>query len=205
MTRQSATREKILLFIRRFRETHGYSPTVREVAQNCAISSPSVVQHHLNALEREGAITRGKEKFRAIRVEEDAVTVPLLGRIAAGHPLPVPTTETLSTAERIGVPPEITRGRRGVYALRVQGNSMVDAMIGDGDIVVMERTCEIKNGDVVAAWLKKEQEVTLKKIYFEKNREVRLQPCNPYMVPLYQPAENIEIQGKVIGVIRVHA
>lgn len=205
MTRQSATREKILLFIRRFRETHGYSPTVREVAQSCAISSPSVVQHHLNALEREGAITRGKEKFRAIRIEEDAVTVPLLGRIAAGHPLPVPTTETLSTAERIGVPPEIARGRRQVYALRVQGNSMVDAMIGDGDIVVMEQTSEIKNGDVVAAWLKKEQEVTLKKIYFGKNREVRLQPCNPYMVPLYQPAENIEIQGRVIGVIRIHA
>jgi repressor LexA len=204
MTRQSATRDKILQFIRRFRETHGYSPTIREVARNCSISSPSVVQHHLKALEREGAITRGKEKFRAIRVEEDVATVPLLGRIAAGHPLPVPTTETLSTAERIGVPPEIARGGRRVYALRVQGNSMVDAMIGDGDIVVMEQTGEIKNGDVVAAWLRKEQEVTLKKVYFEKNRKVRLQPCNPYMVPLYQPAENVEIQGKVIGVIRIH-
>jgi repressor LexA len=159
-------------------------------------------------LEREGLITRGKEKFRTIGVIEDdndQPSLPLLGRIAAGHPIPVPTTETVSTAERIRVPPEIARGSKHLYALVVQGNSMVDAMIGDGDIVVMEQAPEIRNGDVIAAWLKKEQEVTLKKIYFEKEGEIRLQPCNPYMMPIYQAAENIEIQGRVIGVIRVHS
>ena len=95
----------------------------------------------------------------------------------------------------------MTRGRRGVYALQVRGNSMVDAMIADGDIVILEQACDIKNGDVAAVWLKNEQEVTLKKVYFEGG-QVRLQPCNPFMMPFYHPAVNVEVQGKLIGVIR---
>ncbi len=79
---------------------------------------------------------------------------------------------------------------------------MVDAMIADGDIVVMEHACEVKNGDVVAVWIKTQQETTLKKIYFENGGKVRLQPCNPYMVPLYYPAGDIEIQGRIVGVVR---
>jgi repressor LexA len=95
------------------------------------------------------------------------------------------------------------KGKKRVYALRVRGNSMVDAMIADGDIVLMDPVKKVNNGDVVAAWLKSEQEITLKKIHFEGG-QVRLQPCNPYMMPIYHKADNVEIQGRVIAVIRIH-
>lgn len=199
------TRDEILAFVRSFKQREGYSPTVREIASHCAVKSPSVVQYHLNCLEREGRISRGREKFRAISVvtEPETDAVPLLGRIAAGHPVPVPDAESLGSAERVAIPLEITKGKRNVFALEVKGNSMVDAMIGDGDIVVMEQVYEVSSGDVVAVWLKNEQEVTLKKIYFE-NEQVRLQPCNPYMMPIYHKADNVEVQGKVIAVIRIN-
>jgi repressor LexA len=101
----------------------------------------------------------------------------------------------------VEVPGEIMRGKKEVYALQVRGNSMVDAMIGDGDTVIMEKADDIKNGDVVACWLEKEQEVTLKKIYFEDER-LRLQPCNPYMLPMYHEKENVQVQGRLVAVLR---
>jgi repressor LexA len=206
MARRSQTREAIFRFIRSFRETHGYSPSVREIAQHCAITSTSVVQHHLQHLEREGLITRTKERFRTIGIPGDTAglaQVPLLGTIAAGHPIWVPAADRWSAeAQRmIPVPEEITGGRRAAFALQVRGNSMVDAMIADGDVVILEQATEIADGDVAACWLKTEQEVTLKKVFFE-NGTVRLQPCNPYMLPLYHDADNVEIQGRVIAVIR---
>jgi repressor LexA len=165
----------------------------------------SVVQYHIEQLEHAGLITRDKGKSRSISPvleAESAQGVPLLGVIAAGQPIGIPDAETLDkAADRIEISPHITAGKSNVYALQVRGNSMVDAMIGDGDIVIMHHNYDIKNGDVVAAWLKNEQEITLKKIYFEGDR-VRLQPCNPYMMPIYQPATNVEVQGKVIGVMR---
>jgi repressor LexA len=206
MTGAGITRKTILNFIRDFKEREGYAPTVREIAANCSIKSPSVVQYHLNSLERQGMISRGKEKFRSISVVQEAeegTLLPLLGSIAAGLPIPVPTTETIDSAARIAVPPDITRDRKNLYALRVTGNSMVDAMIADGDIVVMEQVYEVRNGDVVAVWLKNEQEVTLKKIYYEHGA-VRLQPCNPHMTPIYQGVENVEVQGRVVAVIRIN-
>ena len=204
----SQTRERILSFISDFRETKGYAPTVREIAQGCGVTSPSVVHYHLNRLELAGLITKEKEKFRSISITDERkhpTQVPVLGIIAAGHPIWVPSADTWSTmaARLIEVPQEITKGRKNLYALEVRGNSMVDAMIADGDIVVMEQTSNIKNGDVAACWLKNEQEVTLKKVYCEDDR-VRLQPCNPYMMPLYYDGTNVEIQGKVVAVIRIH-
>jgi repressor LexA len=213
----SETREKILRFIRLFREKKGYAPTVREIAEGCKISSPSVVQYHLGFLEQEGRISRSREKFRSINLtqpeeqpqsqeglNEKQVDVPVLGVIAAGHPVWVPPADTWETAsERIAVSAPLIRGKRNIFALRVRGNSMIDAMIADGDIVLMEPVKKVNNGDVVAAWLKSEQEITLKKIHFE-GRRIRLQPCNPYMMPIYQKAENVEIQGRVIAVIRSH-
>ncbi len=206
MTKQHHTRENILDFIRRFRQINGFSPTLREIAQNCEITSVSVVQYHLKRLEKAGLITRSKEKFRSLGITGErtkAETVPLLGTISAGHPVWVPSVDKWSTeAHRmIEAPREITRGRQDAYALQVKGNSMVDAMIADGDIVIMEQAVDIQNGDVVACWLKNEQEVTLKKIFFEDNR-IRLQPCNPYMLPFYHDVENILVQGRVIGVLR---
>ena len=207
----SETRAKVLQFIRRFREKKGYAPTVREIAEGCKISSPSVVQYHLDSLEQEGLISRAREKFRSINLakeknaEEGQTEIPLLGVIAAGHPVWVPPADTWDTAgEHIAVSAQMVQGKKNIYALRVRGNSMVDAMIADGDIVIMEPAKRVSNGDVVAAWLKNEQEITLKKIHFEGG-QVRLQPCNPYMMPIYHKADNVEVQGKVIAVIRVHA
>jgi repressor LexA len=208
MPRSSAARENILAFIRVFRGKNGYSPTVREIGQNCGIRSSSNVQYHLDQLEKEGLVTRGKEKFRSLNIigeERESVTVPLLGTIAAGQPIWVPSMDRWNAeAERmVELPREIVRGRKNVYALQVKGNSMVDAMIADLDTVIMEQAEDIRNGDVVACWLEKEQEVTLKKIFFE-NGKVRLQPCNPYMPPLYYDAENVKVQGRVIAVLRMN-
>ncbi len=208
MPRTSTSRERILSFIKVFRQGNGYSPTVREIGLNCGIKSSSVVQYHLNLLEKAGLVTRGKEKFRSLGVvgeAVDATAVPLLGTIAAGQPIWVPSIDKWNVeAERmVEVPREIIRGRKNVYALQVRGNSMVDAMIADLDTVVMEPADDIRNGDVVACWLEKEQEVTLKKIYFEDGK-VRLQPCNPYMTPLYYDADNVRVQGRVIAVLRVN-
>jgi repressor LexA len=202
------TREKILRFITAFKQKKGYAPTVKEIAESCNITSVSVVHYHIEQLEQAGLITRDKGKSRSIspvQEEEAPGGIPLLGVIAAGHPIGIPDTEAFDkAADRIEVPLHITAGKADVYALQVRGHSMVDAMIADGDVVIMRHTYDIKNGDVVAAWLKNEQEITLKKIYFEGD-QVRLQPCNPYMMPIYQPAANVEVQGKVIGVMRAMA
>jgi repressor LexA len=208
MPRTTNTRETILDFIKTFRLRKGYSPSVREVADECGIKSPSVVQYHLNHLEPAGLIRKSKDTSRSIEIvgeTKEVALVPLLGVIAAGQPIWVPSADKWSAeAERmIEVPGEIMRGKKEVYALQVRGNSMVDAMIGDGDTVIMERADDIKNGDVVACWLEKEQEVTLKKIYFE-DEKLRLQPCNPYMLPMYHEKENVQVQGRLVAVLRTN-
>ncbi len=205
MSSKSVTRENILAFIKSYKEENGYAPTLREIAKACAIKSPSVVQFHLDRLELAGAIVRGRDKSRGIALKPEIreyERVPILGTIAAGHPVSVPDADTRSTAEEwIEVPLSITRGKKDVYCLHVRGNSMVDALIADGDIVVMQGAHDLRSGEVAACWLKEQQEVTLKKIYFE-GETVRLQPCNPYMTPLYEKAENIEVQGRLVGVMR---
>jgi len=208
MPRTTQTREIILEYIKAFRQNNGYSPSVREVAQHCGIKSPSVVQYHLNHLEQAGLITKGKDKSRSLGVvgeTEEIAMVPLLGIIAAGQPIWVPSIDRWSVeAQRmLGVPREVTRGKTDLFALQVRGNSMVDAMIADGDIVIMEQAGDVKNGDVVACWLENEQEVTLKKIFFE-DEKVRLQPCNPYMLPMYHSRENVQVQGRVAAVLRIN-
>ncbi len=201
----SKTRERILNFIRHFFNERGYAPTVRDIVKGCSLSSTAVVQHHLNVLDREGRIRRDPEVFRSIQLTDrkNTVSVPLLGTIAAGEPIPVPTAETLTSQalESLELSEELTQGKKGVYALKVKGLSMMDALIDDGDIVIMESVSAAENGDMVAVWLKAEQEVTLKRIYLEPDR-VCLRPANTLMEPVYQSAENVEIQGRVIGVVR---
>jgi len=166
-----------------------------------------VVQHHLNILEREGYIHRDPKVFRSIRLveKEQPVTrqLPLLGTIAAGEPLPVPTSDTWATVPEgtVQLTEELIRGREGIYALRVKGSSMIDALIDDGDIVLMQQASAVDDGEMAAVWLKRQQEVTLKKIYHDGNR-VRLQPANRQMEPIYQDLDNVEIQGRVVGIIR---
>ena len=201
----SNTREKVYAFIRSFIRRRGYAPTVRDILKGCGLSSTAVVQHHLNVLEREGRIQRDPEVFRSIQLTDKLdklESVPLLGTIAAGEPIPVPTAETWSSGalEMLQVPEEISNGRQ-LYALRVKGRSMIDALIDDGDTVLMEPVTTAANGEMVAVWLRDQQEVTLKRFYVE-GHQVCLRPANHLMEPIYQPPENVEIQGRVAGVLR---
>jgi repressor LexA len=203
--RLSRRQQKILDFVESFWRSRGYPPSVRDIVTGCSLSSTSVADYNLKVLERKGRINRRHGVSRGIELPSGARTeVPLLGTIAAGLPIPVPDDETWDitrSAERIQVPPEMLRGREQVYALRVKGLSMIDALIGDGDIVLMEYTNAVDNGDLAAVWLKNEKEATLKKFYAEKNR-IRLQPANHAMRPIYTQPGNAEIQGRVLGVIR---
>jgi repressor LexA len=207
MVRTSDTRQRILNFIRKFSDERVYSPTVRDIARGCNISTPSVVQYHLNMLEQEGHIRRDPKVFRSIQLvgrrREGLSRVPLLGTIAAGKPIPVPTPDTWTTVpeEALQLTEELTQGKKDVYALNVKGNSMIDAFVDDGDVVLIQQTAKVEEGEMAAVWLKLEQEVTLKKVYHEGGR-IRLQPANREMKPMYYKADNVEIQGKVIGVLR---
>ena len=206
----SAKRQHIIDFIHRFLLERGYPPTVRDILSGCGISSTSVVDYHLKALEKDGYIRRHPEVSRGIELLGRSLTsfsqvqVPVIGQIVAGEPVPVPTPDTwdvTANAETLDIPADLTRGRGGIYALRVKGWSMVDALINDGDIVLMQYVNVVENGEMAAVWLKAEKEATLKKVYVEPNR-VRLQPANSQMQPIYAEPDNIEIQGKVIAVIR---
>jgi repressor LexA len=207
MPRVSDTRSRILSFIRRFLDRRGYAPTVRDIARGCNISTPSVVQYHLNMLEEQGFIRRDPEVFRSIQLVErkrQAVSsVPLLGTIAAGSPIPVPAPDSWTTTpeETLQLTGELTQDKKDIYALRVKGTSLVDAFVDDGDIVIIQQTSTVADGELAAVWLKTRQEVTLKKIYREKGR-IRLQPANKTMQPMYFAPEEVEIQGKVIAVLR---
>jgi len=200
----NTTRENILQFIHGFIDERGYSPTVRDILKGCEISSTAVVQYHLDVLEKEGRIHRDPEIFRSIRLyqKKSTVIVPILGTIAAGTPIPVPNSDnwTTPTNETIELPQDMI-GSKQVFALRVKGQSMIDALIDDGDIVLMETADSAENGEMVAVWLKDREEVTLKKIYVESDR-VLLKPANQSLKPMQQNPDNVEIQGKVIGVIR---
>jgi len=184
----STKQQRIIDFTHRFLVDRGYPPTVRDILGGCGISSTSVVDYHLRKLEKEGS----------------RVQVPVIGQIAAGEPIPVPAPDTwdvTAAAETLEVPVDLTQGRGGVYALKVKGLSMVDALINDGDIVLMQYVNVVENGEMAAVWLKAEKETTLKKVYVESGR-VRLQPANSQMQPIYAEPDNVEIQGKVIAVIR---
>jgi repressor LexA len=205
----SERQQRIIDFIRRFRDENHYPPTVRDIVNGCRVSSTSVVDYNLRLLEKRNIIRRHAGISRGIElldeIESNAMPkVPLVGLIAAGAPIPVPSADawdTVSSAETVEVPEDLTRNRTGVYALQVKGTSMIDALINDGDIVVLQYTNSVENGETAAVWLKAEKEATLKKFYREKNR-VRLEPANITMKPIYAAADNVEVQGRVIGVIR---
>jgi len=206
----SPKQQKIVKFIHSFYEDRGYPPTIRDIARSCGLSSTSVVSYNLNILEREGYLRRHSEVARGIELvarsgaSRERTVVPIIGQIAAGEPIPVPTADTWdtsATSDTLEVTNDLTRGRSGIYALRVKGWSMVDALVNDGDIVLMQHVNSVDNGEVAAVWLKAEREVTLKRVYAENTR-IRLQPANKHMQPIYVAPDNIEIQGRVIAVIR---
>ena len=206
----SERQERILRFMTEFIDEHDYPPSIRDIQVGCGISSTSVVDYNLKALERLGHIRRGREVSRAIEITSPGggrrprtIPVPIIGTIAAGQPIPVPTSDTWEQVDYDNVfdaTEDMTRGRENVFALRVRGASMIDALVNDGDIVILEQTAAIDDGDMVAAWLKRENEATLKKFYRE-GAKVRLQPANSTMQPIYTDADNVEVQGKVLFTI----
>ena len=212
MTLTLSERQQAMLdFIRKFSAASKYPPTIREIGKAVNISSTSVVNYNLNILERKGLIERDRDVSRGLKLvgeaaateSKDTMRVPVLGRIAAGKPIPVPGSDfAILGDEEIAITRELLPAdTKNVYALQVRGDSMVDAMIGDGDIVVMQHQQQANNGDLVAVWLKDKEATTLKRFYLEKGR-VRLQPANPTMDPTYVDAKNVEVQGKVVLVIR---
>jgi repressor LexA len=203
--------QAILDFIRDFSGRTKYPPTIREIGKSVGISSTSVVNYNLNVLEKQGHIARDKTISRGIKLVTDeaeaapieTIRIPVLGRIAAGEPMPVPNSDfALLGDEMIELTRELLPlDDKGLFALQVRGDSMVDAMIGDGDIVVMQQRQKADNGELVAVWLKDREETTLKRFYLEKGR-VRLQPANPTMSPIFADPKNVEVQGRVVLVIR---
>jgi repressor LexA len=217
MTRHDAERRhNILEYIGRTVEERGYPPSVREIAEAVGLASTSAVHHHLIALEREGLLERGTHSSRALRVtaraglsagartpgkvtpfrmpvEREVLPLPVLGEIAAGQPIEAYE----DAAETLDVPRSL-QAREGSYVLRVRGKSMIDALIDDGDYVIVQPQATARDGDIVVALLE-DNGVTLKRFFREKDR-IRLQPANAEMEPIY--ASEVQVQGKVIGVIR---
>jgi len=211
MKKLSDKQRHIISYIDHFLTDKGYPPSIRDIQAGCKISSTSVVDYNLNILESRGYLQRHADVSRGIKLlnkeqptAEMLVAVPVIGLIAAGEPIPVPAPDTwdiTAVSETMTIPRELTRNKEGIYALRVKGMSMVDALINDGDIVLMQHVNAVENSEMAAVWLKEEKEATLKKVYVESGR-IRLQPANEQMRPLYAAPENVEIQGKVIAVIR---
>lgn len=207
----SERQHKMLDFIRKFSLENGYPPSIREIGKAVEISSTSVVNYNLNRLEEQGYLDRDQNVSRGIRLAEnlvgqvsDLVRIPLVGRIFASEPVPLPSTDSpiFSADEAIEITQDLLSTSEGLFALEVKGDSMVDAMVNDGDIVVMQRAPEWHNGDMVAVWLKDKEETTLKHIYRDGPR-VRLQPANPTMQPIIiDNPETLEVQGKVMLVVR---
>ena len=222
MTRHDVERrQRIVDFIARTVTERGYPPSVREIADAVGLASTSAVHHHLIALERDGLLERGGKHSRALRltrgrcrcrasrppnggepakvtpfrmpVERETLTLPVMGEIAAGQPI-----EAYEDARETLAVPASMDAREDSYVLRVRGKSMIDALIDDGDFVIVQPQATARDGDIVVALLE-DNGVTLKRFFREEDR-IRLQPANAEMEPIY--ATEVQIQGKVVGVIR---
>jgi repressor LexA len=213
-TKLSKRQQKILQFMEKYVEEHGFPPTIREIGTDTNINSTSVVNYNLNKLvqagylERSGRVSRGIRLVgdipeqggkKKVKIAQMPLAIPLVGQIVAGEPVPA--------FEANGDAIEVTPSMLGntdpneVFALRVKGDSMIDAMIADGDIVLLRRATTANNGDMVAVWLDERGETTLKRFFMETDR-VRLQPENPTMTPIYVNPAHCHVQGKVVSVIR---
>ena len=204
----TARQQEIWQFLAEYVDSHGYPPTVREIGDAVGLASPSTVHAHLANLERAGLLRRDPTKPRAIElvgrqrseptpVRETIPVLPLVGRIAAGGPL----LAEEEIEERIAVPEML--GRNADFLLRVQGESMIEAGILDGDIVVVRRQDDAREGDVVVALVGEDEaadEATVKTFHREQGGRIRLQPENSALEPLYP--EHVQILGKVTGVFR---
>jgi len=198
--------KQVLDFLVGFQDKHGYAPSFEEMARALKLTSLATVHKHISTLERKGFIRRGYNQSRSIEVmqlpkpvreqviERHATELPLLGRIAAGRPLEaVEEKETFSLGE-------FARGGNR-FVLQVKGNSMVDDHIMDGDFIVVEQTQVANAGEIVVA-LVGGDDATLKRFYRESSGKIRLQPANSEMQPIIVAAQDVKIQGRVVGVLR---
>lgn len=188
---------EILHYAREYRHENGYSPSMVEIAKHFDISVPTVHQH-IYSLQRKNLLTVEKGKKRSIlalqNYKSPAVEIPLMGIISAGGPI-----EAIRDPEPIEVPRSMLSAGADYYALKVSGLSMIEEGISDGDIVVVRDQPTVDDGEKAVAYMPNRNEVTLKKIYREKNR-IKLVPANNTMEPFYET--NVVIQGKVVGVLR---
>ena len=207
----SARQENILQFIKEFMEERHYPPTVRDIQTGCNVSSTSVVDYNLHKLQNMGYLKREPEVSRGIELigeglkgtKRDIQSIPVMGSIAAGEPLHVPDAPAFAeeSYDTIDLPSSLIGERDNIFALRVKGTSMVDALVADGDLVIMAPATEASDGEMVAAWLNGNEETTLKRFYIEGDM-VRLQPVNSTIQPIMVPAKDVSVRGKVVGVIR---
>ena len=218
--------ERILAYMETYQKQYGFPPAIREICEETQISSTSVVNYYLDQLEKWGYIKREKNISRGITILKNALGVlldgkvrpmvnaveelfriPVIGRIVAGLPVPVPASdlnyfdpESAISIARSLLPPR--EKLEDLFALEVQGDSMIDAMVNDGDLVIMKRAQEARNGEMVAVWLLDRDETTLKYFYREGSK-VRLQPANKTMLPIIiDDPRVVQIQGKVLMVVR---
>ena len=206
MKKLADPQQVILDYMISFTEEHAYPPSVREICAAVGLKSTATVHTHLRNLEKRGLITRDPSKQRAVFINTDLLpeketkpyAVPLVGRVAAG--LPMLAAENIEDA--FPLPDVLMHGKEPeeVYMLRVDGESMRDAGIRDGDILVVNHNCSCTNGDIVVARVQGES-ATVKRFFREKDR-VRLQPENELFEPIYVPFDEVEISGKVIGLLR---
>ena len=203
MEKLTKRQEDALKFIKTYIVSHGYPPTVREIAEALGVNSPATIQAHLDCLANKGYIKKGNGKNRTIELmvdnefikkNEEVVEVPLLGKITAGNPI-----EAIENPdEYFSLPAYLIPKSKEVFTLNVSGDSMINAGILDGDIVIVERRNTARNGEIVVA-MTEENEVTLKTFYKEKDH-IRLQPENDTMEPFI--FDNVIVLGKAIGLYR---
>lgn len=209
--------EQMIEFIELFQDEHGYPPTIREIGAAVGISSTSVVNYNLEKLEEQGRIERNRDVSRGLRLVDDGSkpatrressrvrSLPLYGAIAAGNPIPVPD-DPESVMEMVSIPTDLTPRTGEAFALRVKGHSMIDALVDDGDVIVVRSQSRVETGQMAVVEVLEPAEMagaTLKRFYDYGDR-VELRPANPD--PAYKPfvlhPSQVKIHGGVIGVLR---
>ncbi len=180
---------------------HGYAPSFEEIGRHFGFTSLATVHEHVSNLERKGYIRKSFNQSRSIELVGDGsvqggIVLPLLGEVAAGQPI-----EAIVDEESILVPPSLTRRTGKHYVLRVRGNSMIDEQIRDGDYIIVASRETAGDGEMVIALIGGES-ATMKKLYREEDGRLRLQPANASLAPMYFPADHVQVQGIVVGVMR---
>lgn len=197
----SKRQKEILDYLEEYLGEHGYAPSFEEIARRFTYSSLATVHEHLENLRRKGYIRKTYNESRSIELmpagaRPAAAELPLLGTVAAGVPI-----EAIQEQETIAVPEDMLARSGNNYVLRVRGESMIDEQIRDGDYIIVNSRQRVENGEMVVALVDGES-ATVKKFYREADGRIRLQPANPTMPPLFYEAEDIVVQGTVVGVIR---